>query len=223
MVQKIPEQLEILDVLPRNPTGKVLKHELRKQYARTSREAAVPLTDELKALAARVSNWGRWGPDDQRGTLNLIDADAVRRGATRCGAASASSSRSRCDADGPQTGRDPGAQEPQPRDAHGDVRVHRRPGRLPDQRRQDRDRHAVGHPLGHARPRRLRRSALQRHPRHRRSPEHGAAKLGIETLRPDRHPRHPLRRRPAERRRLLRRAATRSPATTWSGRAPGAA
>jgi acyl-CoA synthetase (AMP-forming)/AMP-acid ligase II len=33
MVQKIPEQLELLDVLPRNPTGKVLKHELRKQYA----------------------------------------------------------------------------------------------------------------------------------------------------------------------------------------------
>jgi len=33
MVQKIPEQLEIVDVLPRNPTGKVLKHELRKQYA----------------------------------------------------------------------------------------------------------------------------------------------------------------------------------------------
>ncbi|MGZ8735484.1 MAG: AMP-binding enzyme, partial [Acidimicrobiia bacterium] len=33
MVQKIPEQLEIVDVLPRNPTGKVLKHELRAQYA----------------------------------------------------------------------------------------------------------------------------------------------------------------------------------------------
>ena len=33
MVQKIPEQLEILEVLPRNPTGKVLKHELRKQYS----------------------------------------------------------------------------------------------------------------------------------------------------------------------------------------------
>jgi len=33
MVQKIPEQLEIVDVLPRNPTGKVLKHELRKVYA----------------------------------------------------------------------------------------------------------------------------------------------------------------------------------------------
>jgi acyl-CoA synthetase (AMP-forming)/AMP-acid ligase II len=32
MTQKIPEQLEIVDVLPRNPTGKVLKHELREQY-----------------------------------------------------------------------------------------------------------------------------------------------------------------------------------------------
>ena len=30
--QKIPEQLEVVDVLPRNPGGKVLKHELREQY-----------------------------------------------------------------------------------------------------------------------------------------------------------------------------------------------
>jgi non-ribosomal peptide synthetase component E (peptide arylation enzyme) len=34
MTQKIPEQLEIVDVLPRNATGKVLKHELRKQYSK---------------------------------------------------------------------------------------------------------------------------------------------------------------------------------------------
>jgi kynurenine formamidase len=26
------------------------------------------------------TNWGRWGPDDERGSLNLIDGDAVRRG-----------------------------------------------------------------------------------------------------------------------------------------------
>ena len=31
-------------------------------------------------LAARVSNWGRWGPDDQVGTLNLIDQAARLRG-----------------------------------------------------------------------------------------------------------------------------------------------
>jgi kynurenine formamidase len=31
-------------------------------------------------LAARVSNWGRWGPDDEIGTLNLIDEAARLRG-----------------------------------------------------------------------------------------------------------------------------------------------
>jgi cyclohexanecarboxylate-CoA ligase len=34
MKQKWPEQLEVLDVLPRNPAGKVLKKDLREQYAR---------------------------------------------------------------------------------------------------------------------------------------------------------------------------------------------
>jgi acyl-CoA synthetase (AMP-forming)/AMP-acid ligase II len=32
MVQKIPEQLEIVDAIPRNPTGKILKHELRERF-----------------------------------------------------------------------------------------------------------------------------------------------------------------------------------------------
>jgi kynurenine formamidase len=40
----------------------------------------VPLSPELQALAAKVSNTGRWGADDQRGTLNLITSDAVLRG-----------------------------------------------------------------------------------------------------------------------------------------------
>src|SRR5712671_4995863 len=40
----------------------------------------MPLTAELEQLAARVSNWGRWGADDQRGTLNLITPDVVMRG-----------------------------------------------------------------------------------------------------------------------------------------------
>ena len=33
MKQKIPERLEVVDVLPRNVAGKVLKHELRARYA----------------------------------------------------------------------------------------------------------------------------------------------------------------------------------------------
>jgi kynurenine formamidase len=32
-------------------------------------------------VAARVRNWGRWGPEDQIGTLNLVDEAARQRGA----------------------------------------------------------------------------------------------------------------------------------------------
>ena len=32
MAQKIPEQLEVVDALPRNATFKILKHELVKQF-----------------------------------------------------------------------------------------------------------------------------------------------------------------------------------------------
>jgi acyl-CoA synthetase (AMP-forming)/AMP-acid ligase II len=32
MTQKLPEQLEVIEVIPRNPAGKVLKHVLRDQY-----------------------------------------------------------------------------------------------------------------------------------------------------------------------------------------------
>ncbi|HEV7525217.1 MAG TPA: cyclase family protein [Acidimicrobiia bacterium] len=40
----------------------------------------MPLSADLEQLAARVSNWGRWGAGDQRGTLNLITPVAVLRG-----------------------------------------------------------------------------------------------------------------------------------------------
>ncbi len=42
---------------------------------------AVPA--RFEAVAGRVRNWGRWGDDDQLGTLNFID-DAVRRRAAGC-------------------------------------------------------------------------------------------------------------------------------------------
>ena len=34
--------------------------------------------DELRAIAARVSNWGRWGTEDERGTVNFITAEKIR-------------------------------------------------------------------------------------------------------------------------------------------------
>ena len=37
--------------------------------------------DAFQALARRVSNWGRWGADDERGTTNFITPDVVRRAA----------------------------------------------------------------------------------------------------------------------------------------------
>lgn len=63
----------------------------------------MPLPDELSALASRVSNWGRWGDDDQRGTLNLIDAEAVRRGAACVRRGESFSLAIAMDVDGPQT------------------------------------------------------------------------------------------------------------------------
>lgn len=36
---------------------------------------------EFQALFDRCSNWGRWGPDDERGTLNLITPEHTRRAA----------------------------------------------------------------------------------------------------------------------------------------------
>jgi kynurenine formamidase len=40
---------------------------------------AIP--DDFAELARKVNNWGRWGPDDEIGTLNLITDDVVRRAA----------------------------------------------------------------------------------------------------------------------------------------------
>jgi kynurenine formamidase len=39
------------------------------------------MPDEYNELAAKVRNWGRWGSDDQLGTLNFLNDDARRRAA----------------------------------------------------------------------------------------------------------------------------------------------
>ena len=45
-------------------------------------EYPVPTTDELDALFDRLSNWGRWGDDDERGTLHFL-TDERRAAAAR--------------------------------------------------------------------------------------------------------------------------------------------
>jgi kynurenine formamidase len=41
----------------------------------------VALPDDLQELAAEVRNWGRWGDDDEIGTINLVTPDVRRRAA----------------------------------------------------------------------------------------------------------------------------------------------
>jgi kynurenine formamidase len=72
----------------------------------------VPLPAELKALAQRLSNWGRWGGDDQRGTLNLITPEAVRRGVATVRRGVTFSLSIPFDENGPQTGAIPGRVNP---------------------------------------------------------------------------------------------------------------
>jgi kynurenine formamidase len=70
------------------------------------------LPDELKELAERLSNWGRWGADDQRGTLNFITPDAVKRGVAAVKRGDAFSLSIPMNEDGPQTGGIPGRINP---------------------------------------------------------------------------------------------------------------
>mgnify|MGYP003439559139 FL=1 len=69
------------------------------------------LPDHLKQLAARVSNTGRWGADDERGTLNLIDPAAVLRGIAAVRQGRTFSLAIPFDEDGPQTGAIPTGRE----------------------------------------------------------------------------------------------------------------
>jgi len=64
----------------------------------------MPFPADIAELAARVNNWGRWGDDDQLGTLNLIDEAARRRGAASVVDGRAFSLALPLSEDGPQMG-----------------------------------------------------------------------------------------------------------------------
>jgi kynurenine formamidase len=70
------------------------------------------LPEELRALAAEVSNWGRWGEDDEVGTVNLIDAAAVARGVAAARTGARFPLAIRLEAHGPQLGNVPGRTNP---------------------------------------------------------------------------------------------------------------
>ena len=80
MTQKIPERLEIIDVMPRNPSGKVPKHELRARISLTPNHASETHTTcgsrTHRRLATRaVSGFRR--PARRRGAVGGIVAGGV--------------------------------------------------------------------------------------------------------------------------------------------------
>ncbi len=60
--------------------------------------------EKHRDLARRVSNWGRWGADDERGTLNFVTPDVVRRAAACVRRGQVFSLGLPFDANGPQLG-----------------------------------------------------------------------------------------------------------------------
>lgn len=60
--------------------------------------------DVFEQLAEKVRNWGRWGAEDQRGTLNHVGPEALKRGAAAVTAGKAFNLGLRFDKDGPADG-----------------------------------------------------------------------------------------------------------------------
>lgn len=75
----------------------------------------MPLPQDFLDLAAKVRNWGRWGPDDQIGTLNLLTPDRVRAAAGLIRTGRRFSLAIPLSADGPQAGTIAGRTNPQHR------------------------------------------------------------------------------------------------------------
>ncbi len=70
-------------------------------------------TATFNELAAAVNNWGRWGPEDERGTLNLISPERVREAASLVTRGRAIPLAIPLSENGPQLGFIPGRVNPQ--------------------------------------------------------------------------------------------------------------
>ncbi|HWL65237.1 MAG TPA: cyclase family protein, partial [Actinomycetota bacterium] len=71
------------------------------------------LPEEFHELARRVNNWGRWGNDDEIGTLNLITPELVSRAAGLVRSGRSISLALPLSEEGPQTGAVPGRTNPE--------------------------------------------------------------------------------------------------------------
>ena len=65
---------------------------------------STPTIETVRELCARYSNWGRWGPDDEMGTLNHVTPEDVIEAAGLVDSGKTISMALPYDSDGPQTG-----------------------------------------------------------------------------------------------------------------------
>ena len=70
----------------------------------TTSVGSPPSIQTVRELSARYSNWGRWGPDDQLGTLNFVTSEHVRAAASLIRSGRAISLQIPLDEKGPQRG-----------------------------------------------------------------------------------------------------------------------
>jgi kynurenine formamidase len=75
----------------------------------------VPIPEEFFALAETVNKWGRWGPDDERGTLNQITPQVTAAAAAEIRDGKQFSLAIPMSSDGPQLGFVPGRTNPERR------------------------------------------------------------------------------------------------------------
>ncbi len=63
-----------------------------------------PTIETVRALAAKYNNWGKWGPDDQKGTLNYVTPERIKASAQLVRKGKVFSLALPLDDEGPQTG-----------------------------------------------------------------------------------------------------------------------
>ena len=126
-------------------------------------------------LYKRLSNWGRWGDDDEIGTLNLIDDAAVRRGVDSVRTGQRFTLGIPLDDKGPQMGFVKGRVNP----LRTMIAINE-----PVERRRRHHGPAGRHALGRPRPHELRRARSTTASRPTPSTAHGASRCGIDKVPP---------------------------------------
>ena len=125
--------------------------------------------NDIRAAAERLKNWGRWGADDEIGTLNHTRAEDVVAAARLVQKGKVMSLALPYDNHGPQGGKTKypalGRFNPDPPDdslRHRRLFRRARPPQNPRRRRHHHHAHAVRNAVGRARPHFLRRPHVER-------------------------------------------------------------